>query len=589
MKLRHNVMTVLACSALLLPAAAEAIPRFACSANTTVATGYGKVCGIEIDDVVHYLGIQYAAPPLIDPKAKIDDDCLAVTPSPKCLRFKPPQAPAPWTAIRAAIHFSPACPQQGVPQKDQSEDCLYLNVYRPDDAQNWPVMVFIHGGAFQAGTASLELFDGAALAKAGKVVVVDFNYRLGTLGFLAANDNNTQHSLTGNYGFLDQQFALQWVQDNIAAFGGDRSKVTIFGQSAGAMSVGLHMVSAPGSKNLFRAGIMESNPLANVYQTPDQMAQYQGKKMTSALSPSVEDGCTDGDVRCFYKAGVEDIVKAETSFFPPSGGLLWAPVLDGTHLSDADQPMRLFSALEKPLVFGTTHDEGIFFTYYFFKNKVGHQPWPNNHYAEDLDLAYGLTNGPKVLAQYPCTDDDCRSKLAEALTASSFTCANRYAAQLVPATTAVWGYQFNAVSNFAWPVTSTCVAGQICPCSSKVCHSAELPYVFGTPGTLDHCGAEDDQACSFNKGQQQLSQAMLAYWTGFATGLAPIGGPVGWPKFDSYLYFDATASQQNITPSGADPFHDTCCFWENLGIYGPVSAGCKKKSERSSGWKKGRS
>src|SRR5262249_53347504 len=150
------------------------------------------------------------------------------------------------------------CPQNdtppfGVALSATSEDCLTVNLWRRhggDRALRRPVLVWIYGGSFDAGATAIPMYDGAYMAAQQDVVVVTLNYRIGALGFLAGTDG-----LTGNYGLMDQQLALEWVQENIAAFGGDPDQVTLFGQSAGAMSVGLHLLSLPSSAGLFRAGI----------------------------------------------------------------------------------------------------------------------------------------------------------------------------------------------------------------------------------------------------------------------------------------------------------------------------------------------
>ena len=146
---------------------------------------------------------------------------------------------------------------------ETSEDCLSLNIWRRadlDDRTPRPVMVWIYGGSFLSGGSSMPVYDGAWLASAEDLVVVSFNYRLGALGFLAGI-----HELEGNYGMKDQQLALQWVRDNIGHFGGDPDQVALFGESAGAMSVGLHSLSIPSSNGLFRCGIMQSNPFGIPY------------------------------------------------------------------------------------------------------------------------------------------------------------------------------------------------------------------------------------------------------------------------------------------------------------------------------------
>ena len=217
--------------------------------TTPINIETGLVTGIPGRDasVAVYKGIPYAAPPVGD------------------LRWRAPAAPLPWLGTRKADAFGHACPQPGGEMArgmTQSEDCLTLNVWsgaRPGGAEKRPVYVWIYGGGFIGGTGASPEFDGEGLAKKG-VVVVTFNYRVGALGFLSTPELSQEsgHGASGNYGLLDDIAALQWVQRNIAAFGGDPSQVTIGGQSAGAGSVGF-LAMSPLAKGLFRAGIAESH------------------------------------------------------------------------------------------------------------------------------------------------------------------------------------------------------------------------------------------------------------------------------------------------------------------------------------------
>jgi para-nitrobenzyl esterase len=220
----------------------------ACRSSLVVHTQSGLVAGIagRNPDIAVFRGIPYAAPP-VGP-----------------LRWRPPAQPLPWTGLRRADSFGPACPQpgtmaQGLPQ---SEDCLTLNVWtgaKRRAGEKRPVFVWIYGGGFIGGTGASPEFDGESLARQG-VVVVTFNYRVGVLGFLATPELSQEsgHNASGNYGLLDDIAALQWVKRNIAAFGGDPAAVTIGGQSAGAGSVGF-MAMSPLARGLFRAGILESH------------------------------------------------------------------------------------------------------------------------------------------------------------------------------------------------------------------------------------------------------------------------------------------------------------------------------------------
>ncbi len=204
----------------------------------------GAVRGVREGGLAVFKGVPFAAPPLGD------------------LRWRPPQPPQAWAGVREATRFAPACMQKGVSMPGEtpppvSEDCLYLNVWTPATrGPARPVLVWIHGGGFSNGSASMPLYQGDALARRG-IVVVTVAYRLGPLGFLAHPDLTKEGGGSGNYGLMDQLAALRWVRDNIAAFGGDPARVTVAGQSAGAMSVSL-LLAEPEARGLFRGAIAQS-------------------------------------------------------------------------------------------------------------------------------------------------------------------------------------------------------------------------------------------------------------------------------------------------------------------------------------------
>ena len=213
-------------------------------------TRSGKIEGEERSGVHVFRGVPYAAPPVGK------------------LRWRAPEREASWSGVRQATSFGNASPQNALPldllaafkiEEPRSEDCLYLNVWTPGlDGARRPVMVWIHGGAFTIGSGAQSLYDGERLAKRGDVVVVTINYRLGALGFLRLSElTNGQIPSTGNEGILDQVAALEWVRENIAAFGGDPENVTIFGESAGAMSVGT-LLGMPKARGLFQKAIPQS-------------------------------------------------------------------------------------------------------------------------------------------------------------------------------------------------------------------------------------------------------------------------------------------------------------------------------------------
>jgi para-nitrobenzyl esterase len=216
----------------------------------TVHVDSGAVEGMNRGGVVAWLGVPFAAPP-VGP-----------------LRWREPQPVVPWTGTRRADSFAPACPQLGVSMPGEEsprtdEDCLYLNIWRPLQPVNarLPVLVWIHGGAYRNGSASMPLYWGDRLARRG-VVIVAIAYRLGPLGFLAHPELTAEsaHHSSGNYGLLDQVAALEWVKRNISAFGGDPGRVTIAGQSSGAMSVSI-LVASPRARGLFHRAIGQSGGL----------------------------------------------------------------------------------------------------------------------------------------------------------------------------------------------------------------------------------------------------------------------------------------------------------------------------------------
>ncbi len=343
-------MKILKLTAIILLLITLPIGIFAAEKKTDVIQiDSGPISGKVENGVRIFLGIPYAAPPVGE------------------LRWKPPQEIASWTQVRNSTDFSPSCPQPK--QQDTgkfSEDCLYLNVWTTAENQDkrLPVMVWIHGGAFNFGSASQPEYNGKNLAKKG-VVVVTINYRLGPLGFLVHPllSKESAHNTSGNYGLLDQIAALKWVQKNIAAFGGNPDRVTIFGQSAGSRSVSLLMIS-PLSAGLFHRAIAESGGpiIGSEYLNPafnGNMANVSkmGQKLTAKL------GCDKAeDVLAAMRAkSAQEIVAAadcKTSVFDDEG-LFFAPVFDGWVLPK--DPLAAYSGGQQhdvPIIVGSTLNEG---------------------------------------------------------------------------------------------------------------------------------------------------------------------------------------------------------------------------------------
>ncbi len=306
----------------------------------------GRVRGVERSGLWVYSGIPYARAP-VGP-----------------LRWRPPQPPEPWTGIRPADEFGPIAPQSppvagltipGDPT-EHSEDCLSLNVWTPglDDGRR-PVMVWTHGGGFTSGSGSFLLYRGGELARHGNVVVVTFNYRLGALGFLghpAAVEGSTEPDEVGNWGLMDQVAALGWVRDCIGAFGGDPGNVTVFGESAGAMSVST-LLALPAARGLFHRAAVESGP---AYTQTLERARHRGDELAKEL------GIGELTRRVLEDVPADDLVAATQRMQnqPPDPGQLplpFLPVVDGAYL-----PRHPLEAVAEgagapvPLLIGTTRD-----------------------------------------------------------------------------------------------------------------------------------------------------------------------------------------------------------------------------------------
>ncbi len=321
-----------------------------------VETGGGLVRGVERRGTWRFAGIPYAGPPTGH------------------RRWRPPQPPEPWPGVRDCTDFGPIAPQAPGPVEltlageptEQSEDCLNLNVWTPglDDARR-PVMVWIHGGSFLSGSGAGILYRGGLLSGDQDVVVVTLNYRLGLLGYLAhpslADDGQTwldgrPWTGAGNWGLGDQVAALAWVRDNVASFGGDPDNVTVFGESAGGMSVAT-LFTVPEARSLFRRAIVQSGP---PYTHPMERASEHAERIAAHLGV----GCSRGDLE---KLPVEVLVKGygEFSVSPANvddSGLLLRPVVGGGLVPvEPEEALAAGAAADRPLVIGTTRDESSFF------------------------------------------------------------------------------------------------------------------------------------------------------------------------------------------------------------------------------------
>jgi para-nitrobenzyl esterase len=382
----HRLWTALAAAALV---SAASVPAHAARAPAApqIKLGDGIVEGMQMrgphKDVRVFRGIPYAAPPVNE------------------YRFREPQPVARWAGVRSARQFGPRCMQPvagGKPDfrsKEMSEDCLYLNVWAPAQATDakLPVLVYFHGGGFVIGDASKPRYDGANLASRG-MIVVTANYRLGVFGFLAPPEAAAESSYgaTGNYGLLDQVAALRWVRDNIAQFGGDPSKVTIAGSSAGSIAVSAHMAS-PLSRGLFARAIGQGGAAfaPNGVWRREQAEQAATKFAARVGAASLQQ---------LRSLPAQALLAAATPAKPSFDTLAFWPNVDGHFLTESPEQTFANGAQAKvPLLLGSNSQER------HFTAVLGDAaPTPEN-WRETIQRRF-KDHAEEVLAQYPGTSND---------------------------------------------------------------------------------------------------------------------------------------------------------------------------------------
>lgn len=502
------------------PALASLLTLFACGPpggavplGTTVETSAGALEGEYADDardLLVFRGVPYAQPPVGD------------------ARWRPPAPVEPWDGVRPAQAFAPACWQRPNDMSslyargdlDRSEDCLHLNVWTPaaDAGAALPVMVWYHGGGHNAGAGSPRIFDGAALARRG-VVLVTLNYRLGPFGFLAhpALTAESPRASSGNYGLLDQIAALEWVRDNAAAFGGDPGNVTIFGQSAGSWTV-CYLMASPLAKGLFHKAIGQSGGcfegerphLADATGEPgaERSAHDAGLAAASALGVEGE----GPEAAAALRALAPETVLDET--------LGSGAVIDGWVVPRP--PRAIFAAGEHhdvPIVVGATADE--------VNADLADGAPTRDELEASVRSRYGSA-ADALLAAYAGELDDSPTTAARQIRTD-----RRFVWEM-----RAWARAVEAAGNDAYlyffshapPVFRLYVHGQ--PDlrveggrrSYGAYHSGELAYVFGNTGLV---------GLDWTDWDHELSRVITRYWTNFARTGDPNGeGLPAWPRYE---------------------------------------------------------
>lgn len=524
------------------------------AAAPVVVTQAGPVKGFECTSasvpgcsgsgVEEFLGIPYAAPPV------------------GALRWTPPQPYGRWRGVFKATKIGNVCTQLDSTGKTLgSEDCLTLNIFRPSQRNNehqgddenrrgrFPVMVWIHGGAFVTGGGSD--YDATALVKKGSVIVVTINYRLGYLGFFAHRALDAEGHLNANYGLMDQQFALKRVQRNIAAFGGDPKRVTIFGQSAGGMSVFSHLAS-PTAAGLFQRAISESGAITifqPYFDSIDPLATAERKGTDVAATV----GCGIQTAQCLRATSAAALVRKQP------GAL--GPIVDGTVLTQTlDSAFASGQFNRVPVISGSNHDEYRYFVATRY-DLVGNPLKDSGYLAAVVAVVGGSPNDPSLqhlvnvdypLSNYHPPEGVQRAPLAFGAlgTDDMYACPQRNAVGLLSKYVPTFAYEFNdensPFSRLYPPISFPWGAA----------HGFELPYIFNPLAVPSF----------FTPAQQQLSEAMISYWTEFAhTGNPNSEKAPLWP-----LYNSASDEFQSLIPptpmvkTNFDTDHQCSSLWNKF-------------------------
>ena len=520
----------------------HAPPRAALSRfPLVVSTDRGAVRGVIGADglVANFLGIRYAAPPV------------------GALRWRPPQPVAAWRGVHRADHYGGVCaqPSSGDGPRSIGEDCLYINVQRPalgGTRQRLPVYVYIHGGGLTTGDGSY--FNMEKIVRETGVIGVTFNYRLGVFGFLAHPGLSTRQGQSGNYGFMDQQAALRWLRRNVAAFGGDPSRVTVGGESAGGWSVCAQLVS-PGSRGLFAQAMIQSGSCQT--ETGDQADAIAAGFAANA-------GCSGANaaqvVACLRALPAAELVDDESNLGFTSLLVRGTRVLPG----DPRSAIRSGDFSHVPVLIGGTLDEGRAFT----SANIG---WTRSDYENWVQTSFD-TNASAVIAHYPwpakadqftpayltgaiLTDAGIIGPANPRIEAGIGGCGTQALINDIARYTKVYAYE--------WAPRAGPGILQSPGYANGAGHASELAYLWPN---FEQNGVRISSL--FDPGEQRLSDQIVEYWGAFVKAGAPrAAGQPSWPPYTA-----TSAVQLSLRAQGQSRLLDDatiatehhCSLWNKL-------------------------
>ncbi|HZC71543.1 MAG TPA: carboxylesterase family protein [Jatrophihabitans sp.] len=494
----------------------------------TVSTNDGLLKGAVSADAREFLGVPYAQPPVYD------------------LRFAPPQPAQPWAGVRDASRQAPACIQfqpSGVRNSQAtSEDCLYLDIYTPKDARpgaKLPVVLWAHGGGNTQGTG--VIYGGQRFATLTNSIFVSINYRLGAFGFLALAQ--LDQASTGSYGLLDQIAALKWVNNNIAAFGGNPHNITIDGQSAGGDAV-CNMLASPMAAGLFERAIMESHACLGHNQSSLSAAEATGENYAAAV------GCTDPATVVNCLRGVQPYAIANSAWTPNQVAAEQKVLVRGAPYGTAVLPEATEHAIASgnwnkvPLLVGSVHDEAKLLSAF------GHFDITADEYAALIQSQFGA-NADGVLAHYPASNYPRPFyALAAVGTDSGNACNSYWFAGNIAAQTPTWEEEFND------PTSPTLFGFQPPGIDMSNAHSAELAYLWNF--TLGDRPLTNEQIA--------LGKQMDKYWAAFArSGNPNVAGQASWPQVTAGTHpvIDLRPTGNTVSTTEFAAEHQ-CAFWASI-------------------------